>query len=158
MDLEFQKLVQAAAPRPTSRPDVETMWDRARRQRAASRLVAASFVVLLAATTWWIAQGDHANGLLEDRRVGPAGQGNDKASTEATQDAPRGTLYLENLCANTGDCSLTVIDLDAGTTRILALPELARGFSVPDSSERPQARVPWKHKSEHGIGHRSVRA
>lgn len=130
MDLEFQKLVQAAAPRPSSRLDVEAMWERAGRQRVARRLVAASFVMVLAATAWWIAQGGHVSELLEDRSVGPAGQenGND-ASTKTTQDAPRGKLYLENLCGNIGDCSLTIIDLDAGTARILALPELALGDS-----------------------------
>ena len=40
-----------------------------------------------------------------------------------------GTLYLENLCGNIGECSLTVIDLDAGTSSHFPLPELALGDS-----------------------------
>jgi WD40 repeat protein len=130
MDADFRKLVQEAAPRPSARPDVEAMWERARRQRVARRLVAAAFALVLAAVTWSVAEGDYLGRLLGNERVDPAGQGDGESSpTEAPTDETSGTLYLENLCRDIGDCGLTVIDLDAGTSRVVRVPELALGDS-----------------------------
>jgi hypothetical protein len=44
--------------------------------------------------------------------------------------SPSGTLYLENQCRHIGDCSLTVIDLDANTSRIVPVPQLALGDTL----------------------------
>ncbi|MGH2788255.1 MAG: hypothetical protein ACRDJV_10140 [Actinomycetota bacterium] len=77
------------------------------------------------------AQGDYVDRLLGNERVDPAGPGDDRASpTDAPTDEPSGTLYLENLCRDIGDCRLTVIDLDAGTSRVFPVPELALGDSL----------------------------
>ena len=124
MDDKFRAHVQAAAPRPSARPDVEAMWERARRQRLTRRLVAATFLVILTGAIWTMAQGDYLSRLLENDRGGPASEGSDTPPTELS-----GTLYLENLCGNIGECSLTVIDLDAGTSSHFPLPELALGDS-----------------------------
>lgn len=130
MDDKFRAHVQAAAPRPSARPDVEAMWERAQRQRLTRRLVAATFLVILTAAVWTIAQGDYVSRLLEDDRGGPASGGNDTPSpTVAPQNELSGTLYLENLCGSIGNCSLTVIDLDAGTSSNFPLQELALGDS-----------------------------
>jgi len=127
MQAEFRKLMHDAAPRPSTAPDVEAMWERGRRQRISRALIAASFVVVVAAITWTVTQSGYVGRLLGHDRVGPAQDGNDEPGPSQASDVPSGTLYLENLCREVGSCSLTVVDLDAGTSRSVPVPELALG-------------------------------
>lgn len=125
MQSDLRKLMHAAAPRPSAAPDVEAMWERAGRQRIVRRFVAASLLAALSVAGWTTIQNGYLTRLFEDGRVGPAGDG--APSPVDPSPSPSGTLYLENLCGQIGDCSLTVIDLDAGTSRTVPVPQLALG-------------------------------
>lgn len=127
MHNDFRKLVRAAAPRPSASPDVEAMWERAGRQRMTRRIVAASVVVVTAALAVGIVQAGYLDRPGDKNGSAPAGFGRDDPSDPGSD--ALGTLYLENLCRDIGDCTVTVADLDAGTSRTVPLPELALGDS-----------------------------
>jgi WD40 repeat protein len=126
MQGDIRKLVHAVAPRPSAGLDVEAMWERAGRQRVIRRFVATSLLAALSVGAWATIQNGYVTRLFEDGRVGPADVG-EPSPVESPPESPSGTLYLENLCGQIGDCSLTVIDLDTGTSHTVPVPQLALG-------------------------------
>lgn len=126
MSADFRKVVHAAAPQPSAAPDVDSLWQRARKQRVARRVVAVCLSMVLAATAWTVVRGGLSSSLGQDHRAGPAGQGEGE-SASPDPGASTGTLYLENACRNIGECNLTAVDLSTGATRSVAVPELAIG-------------------------------
>lgn len=150
MQDDLRKLMHEAAPRPPAAPDVEAMWERAGRQRVIRRFVAASLLATLSIVGWAIIQNGSPTGLLEDGRLGPAGDGA-PSHVEPLPASPGGTLYLENLCRQIGDCTLTVVDLDAGTTRTVPIPQLALGDS-PFRIERSGSRLVFRGSTSRSTG------
>lgn len=128
MQRDFGQLVKAAAPRPSGAVEVDAMWERGKRGRVARKFVVASSVTAVALFAWVAVQGGSISKLLQVDRGGPAGPASDSpSSAQTTPPQPEGTLYLENLCHNVGDCDLTVVGLDARTSHTVAVPELALG-------------------------------
>jgi hypothetical protein len=75
MSADFRDQVRAAAPRPSAAPDVDAMWRRGKRMRAARRRAAVLLVAVLGIGAWAVARSEFAADLVDTNRpnvIGPA--------------------------------------------------------------------------------------
>jgi hypothetical protein len=68
MSADFRDLVHAAAPRPSTAPDIDSLWQRGKRMRTTRRWAAAVLAATLGLAVWVVAESELASSLFDTDR------------------------------------------------------------------------------------------